>query len=165
MHEEIVTLVDHNDQIIGRAPRSQVRKQALIHRVTYILVFNEAEQLLLQKRTLSKDLYPGYYDAAAGGVIIDGESYAVSAQRELYEELGIYASALQAHFDHYFESPGNRCWGRVFSCRHNGPFTLQAEEVQSAEFVSPQQVLDGNFVPLTPDTEAILRKYIDTIGR
>lgn len=159
MSEEIVTLVDRDDYIIGQAPRSQIREKALIHRVTYILVFNDTGQLLLQKRTLLKDLYPGYYDAAAGGVIQTGETYEASATRELEEELGIGNTPLLTHFDHYFESPDNRCWGRVFSCVHNGPFSLQASEVQSVEFVDMKQALDGRFLPLTPDTESVLRRW------
>ncbi len=160
MPEEIVVLVNENDQVIGDAPRSQVRKHALIHRVTYILVFNDCGELLLQKRTLLKDLYPGYYDAAAGGVIKAGESYDISAARELEEELGIADAPLQAHFDYYFEATDNRCWGRVFSCQHNGPFRLQASEVVSAEFVPVKNVLAGYFQPLTPDTEAVLKQWL-----
>lgn len=159
MCEEIVTLVDRNDHVIGRAPRSKVRKEALIHRVTYILVLNTSGYLLLQTRTEIKDLYPGYYDAAAGGVVTAGETYEASARRELEEELGIGKTPMQANFDHYFESPDNRCCGRVFSCVHNGPFALLASEVQSAQFVEVEQVLNGQFQPLTPDTESVLRRW------
>ena len=159
MDEEIVTLVDKNDQVIGQASRQKVRAEGLIHRVTYILVFNTEGQLLLQQRTSIKDMYPGYYDAAAGGVIIAGESYESSAKRELEEELGIKDTPMQTHFDHFFESPDNRCWGRVFSCVHNGPFTLQASEVQSAQFVEIRRVLNGQFQPLSPDTKAVLTRW------
>jgi len=160
MSQEIVTLVDINDKVTGQAPRAEVRAGALIHRVTYILVFNPSGQILLQQRTLIKDLYPGYYDAAAGGVITAGESYEASAARELKEELGIDNTLLQAHFDHYFESPDNRCWGRVFSCIHEGPFKLQESEVQSAIFVDIQDILDRKYHPLTPDTLSVLKEWI-----
>lgn len=159
MHDEIVTLVDIHDRVIGQALRAEVRAKALIHRVTYILVFNRAGQLLLQQRTPVKDLYPGYYDAAAGGVITAGESYENSATRELKEELGVDDTPLQAHFDHYFESPDNRCWGRVYSCVHAGPFKLQAEEVQKAKFVDIPDILSGDFQPLTPDTRSVLQEW------
>lgn len=160
MSAEIVTLVDVNDHEIGAAPRARVRKEGLIHRVCYILVFNAEDQLLLQKRTSIKDLYPGYYDAAAGGVLLAGESYDVSAQRELQEELGISAT-MKTHFDHYFDDGFNRYWGRVYSCRHEGPFKLQASEVQSVEFVDIAQILDGQFSPLTSDTMEVLNKWLE----
>lgn len=158
MSDEIVTLVDANDLVVGEAPRSRVRSQGLIHRVCYILVFNTDGQLLLQKRTSIKDLYPGYYDAAAGGVLLAGESYESSAIRELQEELGIVAS-MTTHFDHYFDDGVNRYWGRVYSCQHDGPFVLQASEVQSVEFVRIEKILSGEFSPLTPDTREVLNKW------
>ena len=160
MSEEIVALVDANDRVIGEASRSRVRKEGLVHRVSYIFVFCAGGQLLLQKRTAIKDLYPGYYDAAAGGVLLAGETYEQSASRELQEELGIHAP-LKTHFDHYFDDGFNRYWGRVFSCEHEGPFTLQASEVQSVEFVDVEQVLNGQYSPLTPDTLEVLDKWLN----
>lgn len=58
--DEIVQLVDEHDQVVGEAAR---------HRCTYVFVFNRSGQLLVHKRTPSKDVYPGFYDAAAGGVL------------------------------------------------------------------------------------------------
>jgi isopentenyldiphosphate isomerase len=160
MSAEIVTLVDVNDLVTGAASRARVRKEGLVHRVCYILVFNAEDKLLLQRRTSIKDLYPGYYDAAAGGVLLAGESYETSASRELQEELGISAP-MKTHFDHYFDDGFNRYWGRVFSCQHEGPFKLQAAEVQSVEFVEIAQILDAEFSPLTPDTREVLHKWLE----
>ncbi len=38
---------------------------------------------------LSKAIYPGYWDVAAGGMVLATETYAESAARELEEELGV----------------------------------------------------------------------------
>ena len=130
-----------------------------LHRVTYIFVFHTDGRLFVQKRTTTKDLYPGYYDLAAGGVVCVGESYEESAQREAEEELGI-TKPLDAHFKFYFEQDNNRCWGKVFSCVHDGPFVLQAEEVESGEFVALDRVTGGEINPVTPDTKAVLERYL-----
>jgi isopentenyldiphosphate isomerase len=160
MPDEIVALVDVNDRVIGEASRSRVREQGLIHRVSYIFVFNASGQLLLQKRTAIKDLYPGYYDAAAGGVLLAGETYEVSAGRELQEELGIQAP-MKMHFGHYFDDGFNRYWGRVFSCRHEGPFELQPSEVQWVEFVDVERIVGGEYSPLTPDTLEVVHRWLN----
>lgn len=160
MSDEIVALVDVNDRVIGEAARSRVRKQGLIHRVSYIFVFNASGQLLLQKRTAIKDLYPGYYDAAAGGVLLAGETYEFSASRELQEELGIQAT-MKMHFDHYFDDGHNRYWGRVYSCQHEGPFELQPSEVQCVEFVDVERIVGGEYSPLTPDTLEVMHKWLN----
>ncbi len=131
--QEIVQIVDEDDNEIGAVARHIMRKQRLIHRASYILVFNTNQELFVQKRTMSKDMYPGYLDVAAGGVVLAGESYEQSADRELEEELGIKAK-IQFLFDHYYEDADNRVWGRIFSCIHEGPFTFQPEEVADGWF-------------------------------
>ena len=50
------------------------------------------------------------------------------AEREAAEELGVRDTPLETKFDFYYEDERNLCFGRVFACVHEGPFTLQAEE-------------------------------------
>ncbi len=153
---EIVQIVDENDNEIGAVARHIMRRQRLIHRASYILVFNKNQELFVQKRTMSKDMYPGYLDVAAGGVVLAGESYEQSARRELEEELGIKAK-IRFLFDHYFEDADNRVWGRIFSCTHEGPFTFQPEEVADGWFMTIDQALDlSTKQPFTPDGLEIL---------
>ena len=155
--DEVVTIVDHENRVIGQASRRRMRRENLIHRASYILVFNSRGQLFVQKRTLSKDLYPGYYDIAAGGVVLAGESYEESARRELREELGITA-VLECLGDTFFSDRHNQVWGRVFRCRHDGPFVLQEAEVESGEFMEPAAVLAATGANFTPDGLAILAR-------
>ena len=92
---ELVTWVDEADQVLGALPRAELRERGLIGRCTFILLFNSAGELCVHRRTLSKALYPGHWDVAAGGMVGAGETYAGSAARELAEELGIEGVALQ----------------------------------------------------------------------
>lgn len=158
--DEIVTIVDANNQPIGTAPRRRMRAERLTHRATYVLVFDSRGRLLIQKRTTDKDIYPGYYDVAAGGVVLAGESYEECAVREAKEELGIINTPLTGHFDFYFEDERGRVWGRVFSCAHDGPFTLQREEIESGQFMGLEDVLKEKVTPLTPDTLLALSRYL-----
>ena len=100
--DEIVPIVDRDDNIVDEVPRHVMRSRSLRHRVTYIFVFDTSGRLFVQKRTPTKDLYPGYYDLAAGGVVCVGESYEDSAAREAREELGIIDVPLQSRFKFYF---------------------------------------------------------------
>lgn len=157
--EEQVQIVDRHNRPLGAVPRSVMRREALTHRASYILVFNAKGELFLQKRTETKDIYPGYWDVAAGGVVLAGESYEASAERELAEELGIAAVPLSFLFDHYYEDATNRVWGRIFSCRHEGPFILQAEEVAFGRFISVDEALRLSLSePFTPDGVEILQR-------
>ena len=162
--QERVVIVDDHNVVVGAAPRHEMRSKHLPHRATFILVFDSRGRLLVQKRTETKDIYPGYYDLAAGGVVVEGESYELSAEREAAEELGIQGVPLESRFDFYFEDSGNRCYGRVYSCVCEGPFRLQPEEVVSAEFRELEDILDGRIAPVTPDTLDALKRYLATSG-
>lgn len=157
---EEVVVVDRDNRIIGSTTRATMRAQNLIHRATYILVFNQQGELFVQLRTMSKDIYPGHYDVATGGVVLAGESYEESAQRELAEELGVQG-VLTSHFDFYHEETNNRVWGRIFSCVHNGPFVLQAEEVAGGAF-TPLADLPAltRERPFTPDGLLVLERFL-----
>ena len=157
---EMVPIVDEHDDVVGQVPRHVMRAQALLHRVTYILIFDSRGRLFVQKRTVTKDLYPGYYDLAAGGVVCVGENYQESALREVWEELGIDNAKLTFHFKFFFEQENNRCWGQVYSCIHDGPFVLQEEEVESGQFLELDEVLNNEIAPITPDTKAVFERYI-----
>lgn len=156
--EEIVIIVDRDNCPIGAVARRIMREQKLIHRASYILVFNNAGELFIQKRTKNKDIYPGYWDLAAGGVVLAGESYEESAQRELREELGLSNSKLRFLFDQYYEDSDNKVWGRIFSCSSNGPFTLQAEEIEYGQFIPLAEIAQLHKTdPVTPDGLQLLR--------
>ncbi len=138
-----------------------MRQQRLIHRAAYILVFNEEGDLFIQKRTMTKDIYPGYWDLAAGGVVLAEESYEDAASRELAEELGMTDCPLQHVFDQYFEDSSNRVWGRVFSCISNGPFDLQKEEIEHGHFIPLDDIAAlHRREPFTPDSLPLLERIL-----
>ncbi len=156
--EEIVEIVDRDNNSIGAVSRRIMRQQGLIHRASYILVFNRSGELFVQKRTMSKDIYPGFWDLAAGGVVLAGESYEESAKRELREELGVAGVQLRRLFDQYYEDENNKVWGRIFACTSEGPFTLQAEEIDYGRFMSLAEIEQLHQTePVTPDGMALLR--------
>lgn len=159
--EEVVAIVDEENNVIGSAPRSRMRTEGLTHRATYILVFNSEGHLFVQKRTPTKDIYPGYSDVATGGVVLAGENYETAAARELGEELGIQGVPLTKHFDFYFEDAGNRVWGRVFTCVHDGAIELQEEEVESGAFLPVKDIIEHSpGRDYTPDGLYVLRRYL-----
>lgn len=159
--EEIVTIVDEENRVVGSAPRSRMRAEGLPHRAAYILVFDSTGRLFVQQRTETKDVYPGYADVVAGGVVLADESYDAAAERELGEELGIHGTPLTPHFDFYHQDASNRVWGRVYSCVHDGEIELQAEEVESGAFLTVEDVLErSRHEPYTPDGMHALRRFI-----
>lgn len=157
---ELVAWVDEHDRPLGALPRAELRERGLIGRCTFILLFNSAGELCVHRRTLSKALYPGYWDVAAGGMVGVQESYADSAARELQEELGVEGVELRFHERFYFDQPGNRLWCAVFSAVWDGPLRLQPEEVSEARFIAIDLAeQESASRPYCPDSLAALQRY------
>ena len=165
-NDEKIVIVDRNNQVIGREWRSIMRQRHLIHRATFIMVFNDAHELFVQKRSLLKDIYPGYYDLTAGGVVLADEPVDVSARRELAEELGIVMDPLVFCFEFFYESRENNVWGSVYTCIFNGSPVLQKEEIDHGRFHSLDEVSALiRTEPVTPESIYVVNRYIKTLGK
>ncbi len=93
--EEIFDIVNESGQPTGRTvTRSLAHRKGIRHRTSHVWLVRTKDgrlQILLQKRSDSKDSNPGCYDISSAGHIPAGEDFAESALRELYEELGVQA--------------------------------------------------------------------------
>lgn len=70
MNEEIFPIVNENGETIGSATRSECHSGSfLLHPVVHLHIFNERNELYLQKRSINKDVQPGKWDTSVGGHI------------------------------------------------------------------------------------------------
>lgn len=148
--DECIQLVDACNRPCGSAPRAAMRIFHYWHRATYILVLNTQGELCVQRRTLTKEVFPGQLDLAAGGVVGAGEAVHLAARRELAEELGIRGVPLEHVLEFRHSQGGNHIFGSAYIVRFDGPLKLQAEEVDEVFWLVPEAALalDG----VTPDT-------------
>lgn len=163
MYNELLPVVDENDRVIDTLPRHHVHAQALRHRAVHILVFNDQGRLFLQKRSLLKDLNAGLWDTSAAGHVDAGEDYDRCALREIEEELGIKADD---ELEPLFKLPATAAIGmefiQVYRCRHNGPFTLAPDEIETGAWFSEQELsvrIAADDQTLTETFKTIWRHY------
>jgi isopentenyldiphosphate isomerase len=127
----------------------------------YILVFNSAGQLFVHRRTETKDVFPGYWDVAVGGVLGAGEAYDDGAQRELEEELGVGAVPLRRLFPLRYDDATNRVCGMVYSGTVDAPLRLDPVEIMTGEWLDLAAVIERTQQhPFCPDGLEALRVYL-----
>ena len=154
--DEIFDLIDADDRVIGQVRRGDAhRNPSLLHRSVQVLLFSSDDRLLLQHRSESKDLFPGYYSASASGHVDSGEDYVSAASREMHEELGVspplvYLGKTLVHSDMETEMTA------LFVTRSNGPFHFHPTETQGGTFFSLDQVKVGQVSGRLPMTPALL---------
>jgi len=162
--DELVDVVDESDRVVTQATRRQVRAENLRHRSVYVFVFNSTGQLFVHRRTQNKDVFPGYWDVAVGGVLGAGEDYDSGARRELYEELGIDGMPLRRLFPVRYEDDQNRVSGVVYSCTCDSPFRLQASEISAGEWMDLDVVLERTQLDqFCPDGLEALRLFLSKL--
>lgn len=96
---EFLDVVDENGIPTGEVTsRNDAHRNGIMHRTAHVWVIRKNEEgteVLLQKRSMNKESFPGMYDTSSAGHIPAGEEPLTSALRELREELGINADLNQ----------------------------------------------------------------------
>lgn len=137
---ELVDVVDDDDLVIATVTRKAMRAGRLQHRAVSIAVMGSDRRLLVHRRADDKDVWPGMWDMAAGGVVAAGESYEVAARRELSEELGIEVADFHHLGEGRFADESVALIGRGYLAVHDGPFTFTDGEIAEVRWVSADQL-------------------------
>ncbi|MBO7358338.1 MAG: NUDIX domain-containing protein [Clostridia bacterium] len=182
---EYLDIVDENGQPTGRTvSRDTAHAEGIRHRTAHVWIVRgskECREVLLQKRSMEKESFPGLYDTSSAGHIPAGDEPLESALRELNEELGISAAPQQLRFIGKFSIDYERGFhGRPFRDNevtwvylYDSPvdisaLTLQASEVDGADWFGLETVWNeiqpGESARFCPPLQgvAVLREYLKT---
>ena len=141
MADELVARFDAAGTLVGACRRSVMRRDNIWHAASSIVVRGPSDSVYLHRRTLSKDVFPGLLDFAAGGVVLAGEDPVAGARRELDEELGVGGVELVplgvvTYADHHTRYHAHRfiaTWSEVIR--------WQPEEVAWGDWVPLQELV------------------------
>ncbi len=136
---EYFWVVDEEDHVIGKETREKCHNTKLIHRSVYIFLNNSKKGIFIQKRSMMKDLYPGYYTGSASGHVTFGETYDKAALRELEEELGVKAQLKRIGKFKCFSEMYNDI-STVYLCNYDGDITINEDEISHGLFLNLKQI-------------------------
>lgn len=142
----LIQIVDEHDDPVRSATIQEARDSGLWHRIVRVLIFDEAGDVLLQRRGKQNRVYPFCWDASASGHVDDGESFEVAAAREAGEEIGLKGFELE-EIDYYQSSMMydgqiinrfNKTFRTIVPADFE--FTLDPGEVAEVKWFSVQEV-------------------------
>lgn len=161
---ELFDLVNKDDKVIGQALRSKVHlDKSLIHRSVTILVFING-QLLLQKRSRTKDTYPLYWTSSCTGHVTTGDSYEKTAKRELSEELGLKIKGQLTFLGKdLIHLPEETEIMTTYRYETSDQISIAKEEIDTYKLYSLDKSFFTRIIPglkITPDLEFVIKKYL-----
>jgi isopentenyldiphosphate isomerase len=88
--DELIDILTPEGKSTGKtALKSEAHKNGWFHATAHIWFFTSDEKILLQKRALTKKVFPGIWDISVAGHIGAGEEILEGAKREVFEEIGL----------------------------------------------------------------------------
>ena len=150
--EEMLPVVEPSGVVVGQTARSYAHKETfLLHPVVHLHIIDRQGRVFLQKRSASKDLYPGRWDTAVGGHIGYGESVSEALAREAQEELNFY-DFNPIFIDSYeYQSPTEKELICVFACVGTFDIHPQNLEVDAGRYFSAEEIGESDKSIFTPN--------------
>ena len=160
------------------ATREECHKQGLWHRAVYAFIIDDKGNILLQKRSENKKLWPNMWDVTVGGHVDAGEFGRQALIREVKEELGIEIKDDDVKY--LIGSTSINEQGDIINKHYNecylitknidiSDIKIQKEEVSEVRYFSKDELLkriSNNYEGLTDKTgpwnflEKILERYV-----
>ena len=151
--KEKVILVDKNDNELGIMEKQEAHVKGLLHRAFSVFIFNDKNELLLQRRAVKKYHSGGLWTNTCCSHPRQNEKTEDAAERRLLEEMGM-RSTLKKQFDFVYKAKlDNNLYEHEFDHVFFG-FTndlpiINPEEVEEYTYKTLEDI--GNEMKTIPD--------------
>ncbi len=89
---ELLQACDENGNPLGSVTRAEAHAKGILHSASHTFIYKydgDRLMILLQRRSAHKDSFPGMLDTSSAGHTEYGSNFLKTAERELFEELGL----------------------------------------------------------------------------
>ena len=138
--EELLDVYTRDGEYLGVKTRKECHSDnpGCYHKPAWTWIYNSKDEILVQKRSMNKKRFPGYWDMPCAGHVDAGESSIVGAIREAKEEIGLDINKEDLQF--VFEYIEDDAWeiGQVFFYKCDNKteeMSLQEEEVEEVKWI------------------------------
>jgi isopentenyl-diphosphate Delta-isomerase len=142
---EEVTLVDKEDNVIGKGEKQVSHTDPKLHRAISILIFNSKGEMLIQKRADTKYHCPGIWANACCSHPRPGETYEEAAKRRLPEEMGFSCQIEKefkfTYYSEFMNALAEYEMDQVFSGLYDGEIKVNPEEVSEYKWINVDNLL------------------------
>lgn len=137
---ENVILVNELDEPIGEMEKMEAHEKGLLHRAFSVFIFNDQNELLLQKRASSKYHSGGLWSNSCCSHPRNGETVVEAGERRLTEEMG-FTVPLNAVFSFIYKAELDNSLtehelDHVLIGRYNDAPNINPEEVEDWDYVN-----------------------------
>ncbi len=145
-----IALVDAHGNETGSMEKMAAHEQGMLHRAFSIFIFNERDELLLQRRADSKYHSSGLWPNTCCSHPNPGEEVNVAANRRLHEEMGFNCDLNEIFSRTYKAAVGNG----LTEYEHDHVLVGRCQAIPQA---NPDEVQEWKWVSLASLSKEILR--------
>ena len=140
--DEMLPIVSESGVVIAQASRRFVHAgKKPLHPVVHLHIIDRYGRIFLQKRSLSRQLYPGRWDTAVGGHVGYGETILEALYRETREELGLLEFNPTEIDTYVYESDTERELVHVFAIVGNFELDPHNTEVEEGRYWTEGEIM------------------------
>lgn len=166
--EEKVVLINQNDEVLGLMEKQEAHIAGLLHRAFSVFIFNDKDELLIQRRAMEKYHSPGLWANTCCSHPRENETYKEAAHRRMMEEMG-FDCELKFLFSFIYKSDvggglTEHELDNVFIGKYNNePIIINKEEVSEYKWIDiPNLIKDIENTPekYTEWFKIIFKEYL-----
>lgn len=92
-------LVDEKGNPYGEGEKEKCHEgKGILHSAFLVMVFNDKDEMMLEKRSKHKKFWPNFWDGTVAGHFQKGDDFEVATRKRIYQEIGIRCREMEFLF-------------------------------------------------------------------